>query len=160
MKKWAEILCVGRDPVLNRTRQLIFSERFEVEVAADVSSALALLEAQPFRMVLLCYSMSESDCLKIVRRVHNQSPSTGILALATGHQRLRLTSPDAEIPFAGPAELLAAAVAMISSPERPSETNDPDKRRVVLDESRQPTRKSPPGKWTPFTGCTATDPDS
>ena len=133
MNERAEILCVGPDPVLNRTRQLIFRERFEVKVASDVSSALALLDAQPFRMVLLCYSMSESDCLKIAQSVHNQSPGTRILALTPGQQRLRLSPPDAEILFGGPADLIAAATAMTSSPEADSETEDLDTSGVVLD---------------------------
>ena len=133
MRERPQILCVGRDPLLNRTRQLIFRERFEVEVASDVTSALALLAAQPFRLVLLCYSMSESDCLKIVETVHNGSPDTKILALGRGRQRLRLTAPDTEIPFAGPAELIAAAMAMTNDAEGTPNAEDLDTSGGALD---------------------------
>jgi DNA-binding response OmpR family regulator len=79
-----KILCVGRDPSLNRTRQLVLERQFEVRVAQSVTEAFALLSGQRFDLVLLCYSLSDEECRSAADFVHGLPSPIRILALAEG----------------------------------------------------------------------------
>jgi hypothetical protein len=111
-----KILCVGRDPSLNRTRQLVLERQFEVRVAQSVTEAFALLSGQRFDLVLLCYSLSDEECRSAADFVHGLPSPIRILALAEGRERLALAKQDEEFVSSGPAELLKKAAAMVEFP--------------------------------------------
>lgn len=106
------ILCVGYDPLLNRTRLLILQKEFEVGLATTLSRALSLLSEKSFDVVLLCYSLSDDDCRSLIEVVHRLLPETRILVLAQGRDRLLLGPLDEEFLSGGPAELVRKAVSM------------------------------------------------
>lgn len=107
-----EVLCVGEDAMVNRTRRLILQRDFEVQVAARLDDALNLLARQQFALVLLCSSVNDEDGRQIVGLVRSLPGETRILAL--GHRRsvLGLIAPDEEFFAGGPAQLLEKATEM------------------------------------------------
>jgi DNA-binding response OmpR family regulator len=108
-----ELLCVGRDPVLNGTRELILAKCFNVTLADSAPGALALVAVRSFDLVLLCYSLTDDEGRVIVERVHALASPPRILALADGERRWVLGARDEEFMPPGPAELLARAVSMV-----------------------------------------------
>lgn len=109
-----EILCVGHDPLLNRTRRLILQRRFTVNLASSVAEATAVLASQACDLVLLCYSMSDQECAAMVEYIHSLPVQTRILVLAEGRRDGLLLRPgDEEFVLGGPAELLGKAVSMV-----------------------------------------------
>ncbi|HUB20252.1 MAG TPA: hypothetical protein VL990_16545 [Acidobacteriaceae bacterium] len=115
MKGKPQVLCVGRDVVLNRTRRLILEKSFEVKVAQNVGEALALLSGQRFDLALLCHSLSESESREVVEFVHRLPSPIRILALSEGRDSLLLGPQDDECVSAGPADLLKKVMAMAGS---------------------------------------------
>lgn len=107
-----KLLCMGHDPVLNRTRRLILQRCFDVRAASQMPEAVALLTESRFDLVLLCYSLSEDECRAVVEFVHGQGGKTKILALAQGRRRLGLNPPDEEFCSGGPVELLRKTAEM------------------------------------------------
>ena len=114
-----EILCVGNDPVLNRTRRLMFQPYLEVRLAGNLPDAATLLTEHRFKLVLLCYSIAAEDARALVDFIHRLESRPRILALEYEGPRLFLTHPDEEFRPAGPASLLrkVAAMAGIELPE-------------------------------------------
>lgn len=107
-----EILCVGHDQVLNRTRRMILQKCFEVKIAVTLSEAMALLCGQRFDLVLLCYTLADEECRTLIACVHNLPTPVRILALAQGRDRLLLGQQDEEFLSGGPADLLRKAASM------------------------------------------------
>jgi hypothetical protein len=114
------ILCLGHDPVLNRTRRLIFEQCFDVTVAEELSAAAELLSGRHFAVVLLCYSLGEDECRAMVELVHRVSTETRILVLAEGRERLELRAQDEIHLSSGPGELLRKAASMVGIPAVPA----------------------------------------
>ncbi len=106
------MLCVGLDPLLNRTRRLVLEKCFEVELAECIPEAFTLLEAKSFALVLLCYSLTDDDCRAVLEFVYRLPARPRILALAQGRERLLLKGEDEEFVMSGPAALLAKAASM------------------------------------------------
>jgi hypothetical protein len=111
-----ELLCVGHDSILNRTRRLILERCFDVKVAHGLTEAIAFLSGQRFDLVLLCYTLTDEECAAAVEFVHSLSTPAKILALAQGRDRLLLSPQDEEFVSGGPAELLKKAAAMAGIP--------------------------------------------
>jgi hypothetical protein len=113
MSRKPEILCVGHDPMLNRTRRLILERCFAVKLAHSVPEALALVRTERFAIVLLCYTLTDAECGPVVDFVHGLGSRPKILALAEPRaRRLPLGDEDEEFVSHGPAELLNKVVAM------------------------------------------------
>lgn len=111
-----EILCLGHDIVLNRTRRMILQKCCSVTIAGDASEAVALLAARHFDLLLLCYSLTDDECSAIVAAVATLPRKTKILALAPGSTRLDLAPPHLEFVSDGPSELLRKVAAMTDVP--------------------------------------------
>jgi hypothetical protein len=111
-----QLLCVGRDAVLNRTRRLILEKCFEVRLADSKEEAIALLAGQSFALVLLCYSLMDEECRAIVEVVHGLAAPPKILFLAEGLDRRLLGPQDEEFVFGGPADLVKKATSMAGLP--------------------------------------------
>jgi CheY-like chemotaxis protein len=121
MAEKPELLCLGHDPILNRTRRLVFEKCFVVTLAHSVPEAISLLSRQRFDLVLLCYSLTDEECREAVERIHDLSAPSKILALAEARERLLLGAQDEEFLSGGPAELLQKAVAMAGIPRSEAE---------------------------------------
>jgi hypothetical protein len=129
-----ELLCVGHDAVLNRTRRLILEKCFAVKVAHSVPEAIAQLSGQRFGLVLLCYSLTEEECRAIVEFVHGLPSPMRILTMADGRDRLLLGPQDDEFLSGGPAELLRKAASMAGIPSL-------DAARPAAEEPSNPTER-------------------
>ena len=116
-----ELLCVGHDTILNRTRRLVLEKCFEVKLAHTLLEAIGFLSRQRFDLVLLCYSLTDEECGVAVKFVHNLSTTPKILALGEMSERLSLGAQDQEFLSGGPAELLQKAVAMAGIPPNEAE---------------------------------------
>jgi CheY-like chemotaxis protein len=117
MKAKPEILCVGHDVLLNRTRLLVLQRCFAVTLAATATEAVSLLSAQPFDLVLLCYSLREDNGRALIEMLRAQPIRTKILALAHIERRFGLTPPDEEFFSAGPVDLVQKVAAMTGIPQ-------------------------------------------
>jgi hypothetical protein len=80
------ILLVSRDVLVLQTRKLMLGAYFEVCAAGRVREATALLGARKFDLIVLCYTLTDDDCEKIVNAAQLHSPGAKILTLTvTGH---------------------------------------------------------------------------
>ena len=122
------ILCLGHDPLLNRTRRLILEPRFQVRLANTLAEATALLASEPCDLVLLCYSLTDDECGAMVEFIHKLTAETKILVLVQDRcESLLLRPQDEEFVSAGPAELLSKALSMVGSPESGTTTRQSEK---------------------------------
>jgi len=75
------ILLVSRDVLVLQTRKLMLGAYFEVCAAGRVLEATALLAARKFDLIVLCYTLTDDDCDKILHAAHVHSPNAKILTL-------------------------------------------------------------------------------
>src|SRR5215472_491453 len=75
------ILLVGRDVRLLQTRKLMLGAYFEVFPAARAGEATLLLREQSFQLIVLCYSLTEEDCRKIVAAAKERNAGARLLAI-------------------------------------------------------------------------------
>lgn len=128
-----QVLCLGHDPILNRTRRLILQRYFEVTLADRLQEAVSQLSIEHFDLVLLCYSLTDDECRAVIDFIHKLPEPPRILALAQARQRLRLAPQDEEFLLAGPEQLLSKATSMAGIPIEEPAKEDP----------KQPARKNP-----------------
>jgi hypothetical protein len=81
MKSQAQVLLIGKDDQLLRTRQLILGTFFQVETAGRISHAVGILANRHFDLIVLCYSLAEDERQKVEDLLQNNSHSTQILTL-------------------------------------------------------------------------------
>ncbi len=113
MSRKPELLCVGHDSVLNRTRRMILERCFAVKLAQSVPEAISLLSGECFELVLLCYSLTGEECGRLVEFVHKLASGTRLLVMVQARERLFSLGPgDKEFLSGGPAELLQQAATM------------------------------------------------
>jgi DNA-binding NtrC family response regulator len=135
MSEKPEILCVGHDSVLNRTRRMILERCFAVTLAQSLSEAIALLTRRRFALVLLCHSLTDDDWRSVVDFIHSLQSPVRILVLGEERSQLLLAAQDEEFASGGPAELLQKAVAMTGIAQSDAE-------RCAADEpARNPEKK-------------------
>jgi DNA-binding response OmpR family regulator len=81
MSRPKRILVVSRDPMVLQTRKLMLGAYFDVDVAGRVVEAETLLEEQHFDLIVLCYTLSQGDCHRIVESAQQHCPQAKILVL-------------------------------------------------------------------------------
>ena len=108
--------------MLNGTRRMILEKCFSVKVAHTEAEATALLLGQRFDLVLLCYSLPDEECVRMVQVTHSLPYPPKILSMAEGRERLLLGPRDEEFLSGGPADLLKRAAAMAGLP--PAQTEE------------------------------------
>lgn len=81
------ILLVSRDLMVLQTRKLMLGAYFDVSAAGRVVEAKLLLkENRPFDLIVLCYSLTDDDCQKILDWARVHSPAAKILTVTvTGY---------------------------------------------------------------------------
>ncbi len=82
MKSNAQVLIVGHDEMLLRTRQLILGTYFQVETAGRVSHAAGLLADRRFDLLVLCYSLTDEECRQVVQVALSHPPQPKILEMS------------------------------------------------------------------------------
>ncbi|HEY1578297.1 MAG TPA: hypothetical protein VGF82_14610 [Terracidiphilus sp.] len=61
-KRVPRVLCVGRDPRLLETRQLVLAKRYETVTVGSIEEMRALPIEEEFDVVVLCHSLSFEEC--------------------------------------------------------------------------------------------------
>ena len=67
--------------MLLQTRRLILGTYFDVEAAGRMSEAGMLLSKRDFDVIVLCDTLSESECLQIADLVRDQNPQPTLFSL-------------------------------------------------------------------------------
>jgi DNA-binding response OmpR family regulator len=81
MSAHSQILVVSRDQMLLQTRRLILGTYFEVEGAGRMSEAGSILRQHDFDLIVLCDTLSNSECQQIAEMVHDRRPQPTLLSL-------------------------------------------------------------------------------
>lgn len=77
------ILCVGRDPVLLKTRRLaLVTAGYAVESVASTTGAIERVFQGDFDLILLCTSLREEERLPLVSVCRRQTPFTPVLIVS------------------------------------------------------------------------------
>lgn len=93
------ILLVSRDVLVLQTRKLMLGAYFEVSAAGRVLEAETLLSERQFDLIVLCYTLTEDDCGKVLRAARLRSPDAKILMLTvTGCAANHLPMDSAFLP--------------------------------------------------------------
>lgn len=87
------ILVVSTDLMALQTRKLMLGAYFDVFAAGRVLEANRLLAERRFDLIVLCYTLSDDDCRKIVDTAQKHCPFAKILVLtATGYAATHATA--------------------------------------------------------------------
>jgi DNA-binding response OmpR family regulator len=91
MNSHSQILVVSRDQMLLQTRRLILGTYFEVEAAGRISEAGSILAKRDFDLIVLCDTLSDSECQQVAQMVRDQRPQPTLLSIlgpgTKGHDR-------------------------------------------------------------------------
>ena len=95
------ILLVSRDPMVLQTRKLMLGAYFDVSAAGRVLEAKIILAERPFDLIVLCYTLTDDDCQKILdaSRLHCSDAKILMLTVTGG-----AASPSAMDSYLLPAE--------------------------------------------------------
>ena len=78
--------------MLLQTRRLILGTYFEVEAAGRMSEAGSILSKQDFDVIVLCDTLSDSECAQIAEMVRDREPQPALLSIpgpgTKNHDRL------------------------------------------------------------------------
>src|SRR5579863_10408890 len=75
------VLVVSRDPMLLKTRQLILGAFFEVQGAGRIREVESLLSRFRFDLIILCYTLSASECQQVEDLIADRTPRPKVLLL-------------------------------------------------------------------------------
>lgn len=75
------ILLVSRDLMVLQTRKLMLGAYFDVSAAGRVLEAKIFLAERPFDLIVLCYTLTDDDCQKIIDASRVYSPDAKILMM-------------------------------------------------------------------------------
>src|SRR6185437_13569950 len=81
MNTHSQILVVSRDQMLLQTRRLILGTYFDVEAAGRISEAGSILANREFDLIVLCDTLSNSECRQILDMVRHQRPQPTLLSI-------------------------------------------------------------------------------
>ena len=81
MSRPKRILLVSRDLVVLQTRKLMLGAYFDVNAAGRVVEAETLLGEHNFDLIVLCYTLSQDDCNRIMESAQHRRSEAKILVL-------------------------------------------------------------------------------
>lgn len=114
MNQGAKVLVISRDEMLLQTRQLILGAYFQVSGAGRIQEAESFLKRCAFDLIVLCYSLSPSECLRVQELVRDQDPRPKILSLRAAGTEDPILECDAELMIeAGPFGLLKKSAEIL-----------------------------------------------
>jgi hypothetical protein len=109
-----QVLLVSRDPMLLQTRQLIMGAFFRAKTAGRVREAEELIGMQVFDLVILCYTLSEAECRRIIETTEGLKLRPRILILTPAGRPPADPGPgDAVMIEAGPYYLLKKSAEIL-----------------------------------------------
>ena len=109
-----QVLLVSRDAMLLQTRQLILGAFFRAKGAGRVREAEDLISTQPFDLIILCYTLSEAECRRVIQFAAAQKRRPQILILTpAGDPPEDLGTGDAVMTEAGPYYLLKKSAELL-----------------------------------------------
>jgi DNA-binding NtrC family response regulator len=109
------ILMYGYDPKLLESRRLVLEncgyQVSPVTIRADIAS---LLDSTPFDLLMLCHSLTEADCERLIADTSKRQPRVKSLILTAGEPgcHSRMMSDVFDI-FQGPAKLISTVHQLI-----------------------------------------------
>lgn len=116
MNTHSQILVVSRDQMLLQTRRLILGTYFEVEAAGRMSEAGSILSKQDFDVIVLCDTLSPTECQQIADMVRDQKPQPTLLSLLGPGNRDRENTVGRRLACGrGPLELLKECANVLGS---------------------------------------------
>ena len=108
------VLVVSRDAMLLQTRQLILGAFFQAEGAGRIREAEALMAIHRYDLVILCYTLTESERRQIIEIAAEQKHRPKILIVTpAGIPCPEQAAGDAMMTEAGPYYLLKKSAAML-----------------------------------------------
>ena len=109
-----QVLVISRDPMLLQTRQLILGAFFEVHGAGRIREAEELMSRYRFDLIILCYTLAESECQRVMASVADQKKPPRILILSpAGRPPVEPGSSLVVMSEAGPYYLLKKTAEMV-----------------------------------------------
>lgn len=92
MSTHSQILVISRDQMLLQTRKLILGTYFDVKSAGRMSEAGSFLTQNDFDLIVLCDTLSDTECQQIAAMVEGHRPKPTLLSIlgpGTGnHERV------------------------------------------------------------------------
>ena len=114
MNQGARVLVISRDPMLLQTRELILGAFFQVNGGGRIQEAEELIATYAFDLIVLCYSLSLSDCGRVAELVQNLNPRPRILNLRAAGSPPSGPGSDAELMIeTGPYGLLKKSAEIL-----------------------------------------------
>lgn len=108
------VLVVSRDPTLLHTRQLIIGAFFDVHCAGRVSEVEALMSRYSFDLVILCYTLRDSECRAVMDLTGDlKQPPRILLLTSMGRQCDDVLAGQASMAEQGPYYLLKKCAEML-----------------------------------------------
>jgi CheY-like chemotaxis protein len=99
MEDQKRILLVSRDVMVLQTRKLMLGAYFDVRAAARVLEAKTFLTEESFDLIVLCYTLTDDDCQKVIEAARLHSPHAKVLMLTvTRHTAIKLNLEHYDLP--------------------------------------------------------------
>jgi len=93
------ILLVSRDLTVLQTRKLMLGAYFDVCAAGRVLEAKRFMAEHPFDLIVLCYTLTDDDCDKILEGARTHCPNAKFLMLTvTGFAAAPLPVQSYQLP--------------------------------------------------------------
>jgi len=109
-----QVLVVSRDEMLLQSRQLILGAFFQVYGAGRIREVEDLMARRRFDLIILCYTLSKSECQQVMDMAAGQKRRPRILVLSPAGSRP--PEPDSSLAMmteAGPYYLLKKTAEML-----------------------------------------------
>jgi DNA-binding NtrC family response regulator len=113
MHDHSQILVVSRDQMLLQTRRLILGTYFEVEAAGRMSEAGTILSKRDFDVIVLCDTLTESECVQIADLVRDQKPHPMLFSLLGPGNRNKGSTVADKVVAGAPLELLKECAVVL-----------------------------------------------
>lgn len=108
------ILVVSRDAMLLQTRQLILGAFFRTQGAGRIRDAESLISTHSFDLIILCYTLSEAECRRVIELAAEQKRRPRILVLTpVGTPSSKFESGDSTMSEAGTYYLLKRSAELL-----------------------------------------------
>ena len=109
-----QVLLVSRDAMLLQTRQLILGAFFRAKTAGRVREAEELISTYRFDLIILCYTLTEPECRRVIDLAAEQKRQPRILILTpAGYPPADPGTGDAVMTEAGPYYLLKKSAELL-----------------------------------------------
>jgi hypothetical protein len=108
-----QVLLVSRDAMLLQTRQLILGAFFRAKSAGRIREAEELISTYSFDLIILCYTLTESECRRVIDLAAEQKRHPRILVLTPAGIPPDPGSADAAMTEAGPYYLLKKSAELL-----------------------------------------------